>query len=340
MRAKEPGSLPSSAPAAPPALDLLAVGQLFLDVLYGPLPDAPELGSEVFSDSVTLCPGGIANFALAAAALGARAGIAARTGTGPASRLVTEILADAQIDTSRLRATPGHDLQVTSALAYAGDRALVTGGLPPAEPIGTDVDVTGAAAIAVHLSPGPMPWLETIDPERTRVFADVGWDPTGAWDTGILRHLEHCAGFLPNAVEATAYTRTDDPRAAARSLADLVPLIVVTCGPDGVIGIDSASGAEHVVPAVDLGPVDPTGAGDTFGAALITLLGYGLSFRDCLEGAALAATARAAGINGPSRTPALTQLAALAAQHRLACAEALDLLARHSTPTGSSKEQS
>ncbi|MFC0673259.1 carbohydrate kinase family protein [Brachybacterium hainanense] len=325
--------LPSRPPVTGTSVDLLAVGQLFLDVLYGPLPAAPVLGQECFTEQVRLVPGGIANFAAAAAALGARTGITARIGDGPVSALVTRLLAEAGIGTERLLVDSGTDLQVTSAISYDGDRALVTGGAPPRPGLGVDGSDPGVGAIALHLEPGDMPWLAS---STAPIFADVGWDATGAWDPAILRHLQHCHGFLPNAEEAQAYTRTDSPRAAARRLAELVPLAVVTCGADGALAIDSARGLEVRSRVPDLGPMDPTGAGDTFGAALITLLGRGLPLAEALEASCLAATARGAGTFGHAVTPSPSQLAALARRHDLACAAPLeDLLVDPPSPSTS-----
>ncbi len=311
---------------APARTELLAVGQLFLDVLYGPLPTAPVLGEETFTPTVELIPGGIANFALAARSLGARTALAARIGDGPASTLVRDHLERAGVDTSPLRVQTGWDLQVTTAIAYDGDRALVTGGPTPAEVIDTEVEVADAAAVAVHIGPQDIPWLDQVDAGRTRVFADVGWDPSGTWDRGVLRHLERCYAIMPNADEAMAYTRTSSSRDALHALASLVPLAVVTCGADGALALDAATGTEVKVPVTPLGPVDPTGAGDTFGAALITLLGRGLELRDAVEASSLAATARAAAVIGPGRTPDLATLTTIARQHDLACADALGTL--------------
>lgn len=305
---------------APAPVDLLAVGQLFLDVLYGPLPAGPVLGQEIFTEQVTLIPGGIANFAAAAAALGARAAVSASIGDGPLSALTRSLLVDAGIGTEPLVTESGWDLQLTTALSYDGERALVTGGPPPVLGPSIPTGLEDAAAVAVHLDLADMPWIEHA---TGRVFADVGWDATGAWDRAMLRHLGHCYAFMPNAAEAQAYTRTDDPRTAAHALADLVPLVVVTCGADGAIAVDSATGTEVSVGALDLGPVDPTGAGDTFGASLIVLLERELPLRHAMEAACLAATVRATGLGGPGRTPGLAQLAALARRHGLGCADAL-----------------
>src|SRR5699024_2940679 len=179
---------PARAAATSQTVDLLAVGQLFLDVLYGPLPSAPVLGQELFTEQVSLVPGGIANFAAAAAALGARAEIAAPIGDGPLSALTRTLLADRGIGTDALEIQEGWDLQLTTGLSYDGDRALVTAGLPPTARSGAPRGLARARSVAVHLELGDMPWL--VDTPG-RVFADVGWDPSGAWDRAMLRHLAH-----------------------------------------------------------------------------------------------------------------------------------------------------
>jgi len=113
------------------------------------------------------------------------------------------------------------------------------------------------------------------------VFADAGWDPTGAWDRTLLRTLAGCDAFMPNAVEAMHYTRTDTPQAAVRALAEHVPFAVVTMGGDGAIAIDGVTGEAAEVPALPVDALDPTGAGDVFGAALVlgTIAGWPLEHR-------------------------------------------------------------
>ena len=74
---------------------------------------------------------------------------------------------------------------------------------------------------------------------------------------------------MPNAVEAMAYTGTSSPVEAVYALADRVPVAIVTDGADGALGIDARTGEEARVPSLRVHEVDPTGAGDVFGAALL-----------------------------------------------------------------------
>ena len=117
--------------------------------------------------------------------------------------------------------------------------------------------------------------------EGALVFADVGWDPTGAWSGHVLDQLSACHAFMPNAAEAMAYTRTDTPHDALYALADRVPLAVVTNGAQGALAIDGTTGEEAHVPALRVPALDPTGAGDVFGASMVvgTLSGWPLADR-------------------------------------------------------------
>src|SRR5690242_9832062 len=81
--------------------------------------------------------------------------------------------------------------------------------------------------------------------------------------------LEDCHAFVPNAVEAMQYTRTDTPAGALAELAGLAPVVVVTCGGDGVLAHDARTGETVHVPAVPVPALDPTGAGDVFTAGFI-----------------------------------------------------------------------
>jgi sugar/nucleoside kinase (ribokinase family) len=101
------------------------------------------------------------------------------------------------------------------------------------------------------------------------LFADTGWDEGEKWSPSVLDQLECFHAFLPNSVEAMAYTRTDDPHDAVHALAGRVPIAVVTCGGQGAIAVDSITSEEEWVPALPVNAHDPTGAGDVFGAAFV-----------------------------------------------------------------------
>ncbi|MGH3993175.1 MAG: PfkB family carbohydrate kinase, partial [Pseudonocardiaceae bacterium] len=80
----------------------------------------------------------------------------------------------------------------------------------------------------------------------------------------------------------------DAPAQAARRLAEVVPSVVVTRGPGGVVAV--VDGRELEVPPVEVGPiVDTTGAGDLFCAAYAWGELHGAGPESRLRWAALAA---------------------------------------------------
>ena len=125
------------------------------------------------------------------------------------------------------------------------------------------------------------PWVADAAAGGMLLFGDIGWDPLEQWSPKILEQLEHFHAFLPNSIEAMAYTHTDDPHDALHALADHVPVAVVTCGGQGALARDAITGEEEWVPALPVNAYDPTGAGDVFGAAFVlgTLRGWPLRQR-------------------------------------------------------------
>ena len=65
------------------------------------------------------------------------------------------------------------------------------------------------------------------------------------------------------------FTGTASAEAALDALSEIVPLAVVTRGPNGAIAQDRGTGERAEAPGIALGLVDPTGAGDVFMAALV-----------------------------------------------------------------------
>src|SRR6266511_3301345 len=76
-------------------------------------------------------------------------------------------------------------------------------------------------------------------------------------------------------------TGTRTPERALSTLARHVPVVAITCGPHGVLAADQITGERARVPALPVPAIDPTGAGDVFGAGFVvgTLAGWALEHR-------------------------------------------------------------
>ncbi len=125
----------------------------------------------------------------------------------------------------------------------------------------------------------------------------VSIDPASAGfisDFGVDEFLRLCSGahiLRPNEDEVRMLSGLDDVDAATIALTETFPLVVTTCGRDGVIVGQRGAALAHVdVQPVDV--VDPTGAGDSFNAGLLAGLARGLTPVDAArEGALVAAGA-------------------------------------------------
>ncbi|ROR73941.1 carbohydrate kinase family protein [Bogoriella caseilytica] len=263
---------PASPYATQQPLDVLVTGPVFFDLVFTGLPSGPVPGTEVWASGMGSAPGGIANLAVAASRLGLSTGLAGAFGDDAYADWLWTVLGKQEgVDLSASRRYRHWHTSVTVSLAMENDRAMISHGHPDPEPASALVSgARYAHAVVAELSAEGEPWWRDLAARGTLIFADVGWDPEGSWDPAWLDLLEGCHAFTPNEVEAMAYTRADSAVEAARALAERVPLAVVTRGADGAVAVDSASGEEVEVDPLQVEALDATGAGDVFGAALIT----------------------------------------------------------------------
>ncbi|MFF9863026.1 carbohydrate kinase family protein [Streptomyces tendae] len=271
-----------------PPWDVYLTGTVFLDVIFTGLDSAPVRGTESWARGMGSSPGGIANMATALARLGLRTSLAAAFGDDHYGDYCWDALSRGEgIDLAPSRTVPGWHSPVTVSMAYEGERTMVSHGHEPTPEEPSPDCPPGARAAVASLAPGTgAPWIARAAARGTRVFADVGWDDTGAWDLAALPDLAHCEAFLPNAEEAMRYTGATCPRAAAHALTEHVPLAVVTLGADGAYAVDRRTGESAEVPAIEVEALDPTGAGDVFVAGFVTgtLAGWPLADRLAFAG--------------------------------------------------------
>ncbi|CAL9434112.1 sugar kinase [Streptomyces sp. DH-12] len=307
-----------------PPWDVYLTGTVFLDIVFTGLDCAPVRGTESWARGMGSSPGGVANMATALARLGLRTSLAAAFGDDHYGEYCWDALEQGEgIDLSPSRTVPGWHSPVTVSMAYEGERTMVSHGHePPPEEPAPDCPPRARAAVA-SLTPGrSAPWVAQAARTGTRIFGDVGWDDTGAWDLAGLPDLRHCEAFLPNAAEAMRYTGTDCPRAAAHALTAYVPVAVVTLGAEGAYAVDRRTGETASVPAIEVEALDPTGAGDVFVAGFVTgsLAGWPLADRLAFGGLTAALSVQEFG--GSLSAPGWAEIAAW--WHRVQSVEGQD----------------
>ena len=297
-----------------PTTDVYLTGTVFLDIIFTGLDRAPVRGTETWARGMGSSPGGIANMATALARLSLHTTLAAAFGDDMYGDYCWESLErDEGIDLSLSRKVPGWHSPVTVSMAYEGERTMISHGheAPPPEEPAPDCPPPSRACVATLRPGGPaQDWIARAAARGSRIFADVGWDDSGRWDPADLADLRYCDAFLPNAAEAIRYTRTECPREAARRLAELVPLAVVTLGAEGAYAVDSASGETAEVPALSVEALDPTGAGDVFVAGFVTGTLAGWPLADRLAFASLTAALSVQEFGGSLSAPGWIEIAA------------------------------
>lgn len=288
---------------------LLFAGEVFCDLVFAGV-DVPEEGAEVFADAFAVTPGGVANRAVAAARAGAPTLLLSRLGDDVLGRHVHEILAvEPFLDTSRLAVLHGRQSPVTAAVTGPRDRSFITYEEDHG-PLELPAGIGPVRATHVGIA-RPLPsWVARLRADGTEIVGGVGWDHTGSWSTEVLDRLDEVDVFVPNAVEAMSYTRTDSAQAAAEALAERVPLAIVTRGADGVVAVDSARGEVVTAPSIPVDVVDPTGAGDVFVATFLAGGHHGWDLATRLRFAAACASYAVTGLGGAASAPRPDELCA------------------------------
>ncbi|WP_438290335.1 ribokinase [Streptomyces sp. HUAS TT7] len=276
---------------------LLVVGSANADLVIA-VERRPAPGETVLGSDLAVHPGGKgANQAVAAARLGARTALLAKVGDDEHGRLLLTSLRAAGVDTVGVLVdkTPTGVALITvdpsgdnSIVVSPGANGRLTPGdiraartlfaLAPVVSVQLEVPLETVTEVARSLAPDARLVLNPSPP------APLPAEVLAACDPLIVN--EHEARFM------LGESAGEGPEAWARALLALGPRsVVVTLGADGAL-VASPAGCVRV-PSPKVAPVDTTGAGDAFTAALAWRLGAG---EDLAVAAAFAARVGAAAV--------------------------------------------
>ena len=286
------------------------VGPVCFDLVFSGLSAPPRPGTEVHAAYLGISPGGVANVAVALARLGLDVALSAVFADDAFGHYLWCSLLDEGVDLTYSVQVGGWCTPVTSSVAIAGEREMVTYDEVPPVAVGSLLpDGYRADAIVVSLAGADPQWLSGLHRYAPLVFADVAWDDELA-SSGLVEALAAVDVFMPNAAEAMACTRCDSLDEAAAKLASGGGLVVVKDGGAGSLAVEPGSGSATRAPAVAVEARDTTGAGDVFDAGFIyaSLAGWPVAQR--LRFANLCASESVKLIGGSFAAPCWRDLAA------------------------------
>jgi len=270
------------------ALDIVAVGNVNIDLIFAQTPSMPRWGEELLvSDFEMRLAGSAGYFAIASAKLGMECGLVASVGD--------DVYGDFMLRELRregIKARVSVERRMSSGICVSivrddGERAFVSyvGNLSR----WSLADVRrsfGFISRARALYYGGYFFMKSLMADKAEelmsslrdvgvvTVLDTGWDPEG-WAPGtvkgIRKVLKYVNVFLPNAKEAQGITGCRFPGKAARKLLSYGPdVVTIKLGPEGCL---VANGEETIrVPGFKRDAFDATGAGDAFNAGF--MLGY------------------------------------------------------------------
>ncbi len=298
------------------SVDILIPGNYFCDLIFTGFPTFPALGTEVYTEGLTVTVGGVLNTVVALQRLGASVGWVGALGNDFFSQYVQNVLEQEGVSLSLAQRLPYALQRVTAAVSYPQDRAFITYVDDTPNTLDMLLWAIEAGVAFKHLHFSRLMTDERL-PDLMRQWRSEGktlsMDCQHRQETLELPIVSEILGllnwFMPNAVEAQRITQTLSLRDAIKSLLPIV---------DGLVIKDGANGAsvwQHGFMnddnALSLTPIDTTGAGDVFNAGFLTAWRKGLDLKTCLRYGNICGGLSTQGHGGAINAPTLAQVKAM-----------------------------
>jgi len=270
-------------------LDMISFGSVFLELVFGHVPELPRPGEEVFTEEFAFSCGGAVNSASAAAAAGARAGLCTVLGEDLGSRVVIEHCVRLGVDLSPSVRVRRRSAGVTVVLNFDGDRAFVSN--IPARRSQPEIDRWRAVLrrtrprwCYLHAGPGVPEFLRDARELGSKIALDVSLGDERDRDV-VIDCVRLADVFIPNEDELLRLTEEDALGPALSAAGAWCTPLVVKRGPAGAV-IASPDGLTEVADGIRPVEVkDRTGAGDAFAGAMIAALLRGVPLAEAVVAA-------------------------------------------------------
>lgn len=305
--------------------DVLAVGELNVDLIFTGLGSMPIPGRELIAKEMHLMLG--SSTAICAAGLsrlGLSVGFAGKLGNDDNGALVRRDLARLGVKDAGILTDPTIPTGMTLSLTADRDRALVTclGTIDQLRIEDLNLSIldsarhvhVGSFFLQSGLRPGLVKLFSEAHARGLTTSLDAGWDDTGCWDYGLRDVLKLTDFFFPNESEALAISGCGTVEAAADMLAGWCPTSVLKLGGEGAL---FCQGSERIrVPAFEgITVIDATGAGDSFNAGFLCAFLRGLPMETCLHFGNACGALAVTRIGGASSCPEIADVSTFLAGH-------------------------
>ena len=272
--------------------DVIAIGELNVDLILNKVDGEPEIGKEKFAEDMIMTLGSsTAIFAANVSSLGSRTAFVGMIGKDSFGGLVKSSLNEKGVDTSLLIETDRSATGATIILNYNEDRAMVTYqgtmDLMSFEDIDKSIfETTKHIHISsIFLQSGIRRDLfDILSYARSKgvtTSLDAQWDPVEKWDFDYEKILPMVSVFLPNEKELQFLTGSSSLTEAIEKVLPYINICVVKCGNKGSLML-LADGSTHKLDAfLNKEVVDAIGAGDSFNAGFINQFVDGKSPKEC-----------------------------------------------------------
>lgn len=298
--------------------DVLAIGELNVDMIVTGLKSLPALGREIIAQdchvvmgsSTAICASGIAR-------LGLKTGFIGKVGNDPFGKIVINELKQNGVDTQFVMTDNQVKTGITISLSMEKDRALVTS-LGSINALSVEEINLSIVEKARHIHVGSFFLQSTLRNKLANLFStakekglttslDSGWDDTGNWDYDIRKVLRHTDIFFPNEIEAKHISGRDNTEEALAELSKYCSNVVIKKGPKGAVGKFGNLVLESTA-FDELKPVDTTGAGDSFNAGFIYGFLKGYDMPECMLYGNACGSISVTRIGGASSCPGIEEV--------------------------------
>ena len=274
--------------------DIIALGELNVDLILNNIEGFPEVGKEKFAKQMTLTLGSsTAIFAANAAALGARVAFCGMIGNDSFGDLVETSLKAKGVNTQYLIRQNKYATGATICMSYDEDRANLTyqGAMDYMSLADINPEVFKSAK-HIHISSifmqsgvkhDLMQILQLAKENGVTTSLDTQWDPVEQWDLNYKEVLPLLTVFMPNETELKFLTHSDTLEEAIEKIRPYANAAVIKCGSRGSLLLQKGQPDRRQAALLNKNVVDCIGAGDSFNSGFITRLAAGDPLEKCQQ---------------------------------------------------------